>query len=607
MELALVSAATGALKPVLGKLATLMGDEYKRFKRVRREIGFLTRELTTMEVFLLKMSMEEDPDDQAKLWMNEVRDLSYDIEDKLDDFMVHVGDRSAKPNGFMEKIKNLMDKTKARRQIAKTIEDLKKQVNEVSERHARYKADEAISNATNATIDPRALAIFEDVCESRQQQPKLISIVGYGGLGKTTLANRISQELIGQFDCHAFVSVSRNPDVVKILNTILHQVKKDYSSSMEDIPTLITEISIFLVNKRYFIVVDDIWNVEIWDVIKLVFPRIGCGGRIITTTRSNVVAQSCSSLFNGRTYSMEPLSVVHSRQLFQKRIFNSEECPSHLEEVSGQILKKCAGLPLAIIAISGLLASKAKTEDQWCRVETSIGHALERNPIIEGMIKIISLSYFDLPHHLKTCLLSLSIFPEDTIIIMDLLIRMWIAEGFIPSKDGYTLYEAGEMCFNELVNRSLIKLTMEEEDYYGWIARCRVHDVILDFVISKAIEENYVTIIGVPGVHYDPQNKFKHLRVLCFEGCGQLEDHHLADIDNLLHLECLSLSDADTVKVLGDVHLQELCLGGSSISTVPRWMGSLVNLHKLEDSLINVTQEDVKILGGLLDLRYIEV
>lgn len=62
-----------------------------------------------------------------------------------------------------------------------------------------------------------------------------------------------------------------------------------------------------------------------------------------------------------------------------------------------------------------------------------------------------------------------------------------------------------------------------------------------------------------------------------------------------------------TLNLPAQCSLQELCLGGSSISTVPRWMGSLVNLHKLEDSLINVTQEDVKILGGLLDLRYIEV
>ena len=109
MEAALVSAAAGALKPVLGKLATLLGDEYKCFRRVRKEIGFLSHELTAMEAFLQKMSMEEEPDVQDKVWMKEVRELSYDIEDSLDDFMQNAGDNSAKPGGFMKKIKNLLD------------------------------------------------------------------------------------------------------------------------------------------------------------------------------------------------------------------------------------------------------------------------------------------------------------------------------------------------------------------------------------------------------------------------------------------------------------------------------------------------------------------
>ncbi|CAM0878236.1 unnamed protein product [Alopecurus aequalis] len=531
MEGALVSAAAGALKPVLGKLATLLGDEYKRFRRVRKEIGFLSRELAAMEAFLLKMSMEEDPDVQDKVWMKEVRELSYDIEDSLDDFMENSRDKSAKPSGFMKKIKNLLDKTKDRRQIAKAIEELKKQVIEVSERQNRYKISEAASRVNNVTVDPRALAIFEDVSnlvgidgpkeelirlfaqeatgESRQQQqPKMISIVGSGGLGKTTLAWQVYKELKGQFDCHAFVSVSRNPDMMKVLRTILNQVSgRDYSS-IEDIPQLITHISNFLADKRYFIVVDDIWNVKIWDIIKFAFPLdiYDCG--IITTTRVNNVAQSCRSSFNGQIYNMEPLSMVHSRKLFHKRLFNSEECPSHLEEVSSQILEKCAGLPLAIIAIAGLLVNKAKTKDQWHQVESSIGRALEKNSSVGAMIKIISLSYFDLPHHHKTCLLYLSIFPEDYVIEKEILIRRWIAEGFIQKKHGYTLYEVGEMCFNELINRSLIQ---PDYDYYEQkfdeVPGCRVHDIVLDFIVSKSLEENFVTIIGVPGINPDPRNK----------------------------------------------------------------------------------------------------
>ncbi|VAI52060.1 unnamed protein product [Triticum turgidum subsp. durum] len=109
MEAALVTVATGVLKPVLGKLATLLGDEYKRFKGVRKEIRSLTHELAAMEAFLLKMSEEEeDLNVQDKVWMNEVRELSYDMEDAIDDFMQSVGDKEEKPDGFIDKIKSIL-------------------------------------------------------------------------------------------------------------------------------------------------------------------------------------------------------------------------------------------------------------------------------------------------------------------------------------------------------------------------------------------------------------------------------------------------------------------------------------------------------------------
>ncbi|VAI63691.1 unnamed protein product [Triticum turgidum subsp. durum] len=142
MEAALVSVVTGVLKPVIGKLTALLGNEYKRFKTVRKEIKSLTHELTAMEAFLLKMSEVEDPDVQDKVWMNEVRELSYDMEDAIDDFMQSIGDKEEKPDGFIEKIKNSLEKLgkmKARRRISREIQDLKKQIIEVGDRNARYK------------------------------------------------------------------------------------------------------------------------------------------------------------------------------------------------------------------------------------------------------------------------------------------------------------------------------------------------------------------------------------------------------------------------------------------------------------------------------------
>ncbi|KAE8780111.1 Disease resistance protein RPM1 [Hordeum vulgare] len=630
-----------------------------------------------MEAFLLKMSEDEDPDEQDKVWMNEVRELSYDLEDAIDDFMQSIGDNDEKSDGFTERIKSSLGKLgkmKARHRIGKEIQDLKKQIKEVGERNARYKSrHEAFSKTVNATVDPRALAIFEhapklvgidepkaeiikllteeDVraSEQEQQQPKIVSIVGSGGMGKTTLANQVYQELKGQYECRAFVSVSRNPDIINILRTILSEVaRKDYGGTqVGSAQQLISKITDFLEDKRYFVVVDDIWNEDTWDIIKCAFPAARSTSKIITTTRINNVAHSCCSSFNGRIYNIRALDIVHSRQLFHRRLFKSDEdCPSYLEKVSGQILKKCDGLPLAIIAISGLLANSERTEDLWNQVKDSIGRALERNPNVEGMMKILSLSYFDLPLYLKTCLLYLSVYLEDSTIEKKGLIRRWIAEGFIHTEGRYTTYEVGERYFNELLNRGLIQPGII--DIYGEVVSCRVHDTILDFIISKSIEENFVTLLGVPILTIGKQRKvvrrlcvqgveegnsavliadlvfshvrslamvrglleipsleeFRHLRVLDLKDCSELEDHHLENIVRLFQLRYLNLKGTQISKLPEQIGrlgcLEMLDLRDTCVRGLP---ASIVNLRKLSHLLVH---NDIKYPHGIAKMQALE-
>jgi hypothetical protein len=62
-----VSVATAALKPLLEMLVVAMGKEYKRFTKVRGKIKSLHQELNAIHAFLLKMSKEENPDEQDKV------------------------------------------------------------------------------------------------------------------------------------------------------------------------------------------------------------------------------------------------------------------------------------------------------------------------------------------------------------------------------------------------------------------------------------------------------------------------------------------------------------------------------------------------------------
>ncbi|KAF7081517.1 hypothetical protein CFC21_099188 [Triticum aestivum] len=676
MEAVLVSAATGALRSVLEKLATLLADKYKCYKGVHGEIQFLTDELAAMHAFLLKMSEEEEPDEQDKEWVNAVRELSYDMEDSIDDFMQGVGDNDNKPDGFLEKIKHSLrklGKMKSRQQIGNEIQDLKKQIIEVGKRNQRYKTRHAVlgtinfSNTKNVVVDPRALAIFEHGSklvgidepkaeiikllaegESKQEQTKSLSIIGPGGMGKTTLANQVYRDLKAKFECRAFLSISRNLDIINILRTILSEVtSKGYpDTEAGSIQQLINKITDFLADKRYFVVVDDIWDVVTWDIIKLAFPMTSLGSIIITTTRKNDVAESCRSSFSGAIYGIRPLNMVLSRQLFHRRLFKSnEDCPSHLERLAYQMLRKCDGLPLAIIAISGLLANRERTEDTWNAVEKSIGRALERNPTIEGMIKILSLSYFDLPPHLKTCLLYLSIFPEDAIIQTKNLIWRWIAEGFVHKDGKHTAFELGERYFNELINRNLIQVA--HTNRFGKVKSCRVHDTILDFIISKSIEENFVSLVGVPSLTVGTQRKvrrlslqvddqgksviptclvlshvrslnvfvqsfeipsldeFRRLRVLDFGGCMKLENHHLSNIGRLFQLRCLILRNREITElpeVIGHLCcLEVLDIRRTNVKELP---ATVVNLGKLVCLLM---PDCVKIPDGIAKMQALEV
>jgi len=165
-----------------------------------------------------------------------------------------------------------------------------------------------------------------------------------------------------------------------------------------------------------------------------------------------------------------------------------------LEDISSEILEKCSGSPLAIVTMASLLANKACTKQEWDRVCNSIGSTLEKDPDVEEMRRILSLSFDDLPHHLKTCLLYLSIFPEDYEIERDQLVKRWIAEGFINMEGGQDLEEIGENYFNDLINRSMIQPMKIKCD--GRVASCQVHDMILDLLISKSVEENFATFIS---------------------------------------------------------------------------------------------------------------
>ncbi|CAO2142488.1 unnamed protein product [Urochloa humidicola] len=648
MDGIMASAATGVMSSLLAKLAELLREDYQMHKGMRREIAFLKDELSSMSALLERLADMEVLDPQTREWRNQVREMTYDIEDCVDDYMRQL--RSGPPQrpsgvmgfflGYVQKVKELV----TRHETVEQIQELRDRIVEAGHRRKRYKIDDTV-NSTNINVVPvdrRLPALYAELgglvginvpideviklLGDGEQGMKVVSIVGCGGLGKTTVANQVYRRISEQFDCHAFVSLSQNPDMVMMFRSIVSQVKKDKwdSTSSSDKELLIRELRDFLKDKRYFIVIDDIWSTQAWNTIKFSLFENTYGSVVIVTTRIHTVARSCSFPQHDLVYELRMLNEDDSKMLFFRRIFGSEDkCPQQLKEVSIEIIRKCGGLPLAIITMASLLTTKSYSRADWLKVCNSIGSGLEKNWAVKEMNMILSLSYSHLPHHLRTCLLYLSMFPEDYVIKRDYLVRRWVAEGFISEHGGKKLDDEGESYFNELINRSLIQPV--DYQYDGRIHSCRVHDMIFDFITCKAVQENFVSIIterkqmlsSQVKVHrlsldhhgkelltsysmvtthvrslnifryfekMHPLSNFQALRVLDLDGNENLDSSYLEDVGKLFKLRYLRIKASNIITLpeqIGELQFMVVLdlLNCPAISDLP---ASIVKLRCLK-------------------------
>ncbi|XP_037447674.1 disease resistance protein RGA5-like [Triticum dicoccoides] len=673
-----VTAALGAIGPLLGKLSELLANECGRLKRVRREIRSLRTEFTSMHAALQKYAKLEDPDDQVKQWVSLVRELAYDTEDLFDKFIRHLGNGESHDGGFKEYFRKTARRLKtlgARRGIASQIDDLKLRINEVKELKTSYKLDDVASSTPvhTTTVDPRLAALFAEEAhlvgidgprdeldkwmleEENKHHRRVLSIVGFGGLGKTTLENEVYRKIQGHFDCHAFVSVSQKPDTKKIIKDLISQVScnAEFTKDMDtwDEKKSIAKLRELLKEKRYLVIIDDIWSIVAWKAINCAFPENSCSSRIVATTRILEVASSCCPGPDDQIYQMKPLCDPHSERLFFRRIFGSENCcPNMFIEVSKAILKKCGGLPLAIISISGLLANRPRVKEEWEKVKRSIGSDLNKSQSLEGMRNILSLSYNDLPPNLKTVLLYLSNFPEDYVIDRERLVRQWIAEGFISEERGRSCQEVAESYFYELINKNLVQPV--GIGYDGMVRACRVHDMMLELIISKSIEENFITVVnGSQTVwgnsqcsirrlsiqdidqelayelarkdlshvrsliitasgcikHLPSLTKFEALRVLDFEDCLGVAQYDMDGMENLFQLKYLSFRRTDIQELpSGIVMLHDLETLDLRDTEIRDWPARIVQLTKLRHLLSDMNRPKIPIgIGNMINLREI--
>jgi disease resistance protein RPM1 len=135
--------ATGALGTLLPKLGQLLKDEYNLHKGAKKNVEFLTRELKSVHAALRAVGEvpREELSDLVKVWAHDAREVSYDMEDIVDTFLVRVQgtDHPSKKGAkkFIKKMVGFVTKAKTRHDIGQEIKDIKERVKEIAERRDR--------------------------------------------------------------------------------------------------------------------------------------------------------------------------------------------------------------------------------------------------------------------------------------------------------------------------------------------------------------------------------------------------------------------------------------------------------------------------------------
>ncbi|KAJ1431109.1 Virus X resistance protein-like, coiled-coil domain [Sesbania bispinosa] len=614
--------AESAVSFLLQRLAPVFESEVNLFTGVRTEVVYLKGQLELIRAFLRVADALQESDEELKVWVKQVRDVAHETEDLLDELELVQAHNQTKGFSISLRIRNM----KARYRIAYGLKGVNSRMGTISSIHNRFlrKLDTASETSNsiytgNAWLDQRGDALLLDntdlvgIHRPKKQLVgwlikgcpgrRVVSVTGMGGMGKTTLVKKVydDPEVIKHFKACAWVTVSQSCDIEELLRDLsqklFSEIRRPVPVDLEGMRSdkLKMIIKDLLQRRRYLVVFDDVWHMHEWEAVKYALPNNNCGSRIMITTRKSDLAFTSSLESKGKMYNLQPLKEDEAWDLFCRKTFQGRSCPSYLINICKYILRKCEGLPLAIVAISGVLATKDKHRiDEWDMICRSLGAEIQGNGKLDNLKTVLGLSFNDLPYYLKYCFLYLSIFPENYLIQRMRLIRLWIAEGFVEAKEGKTMEDVAEGYLKELVNRNLMQVAETTSD--GRVKTLRIHDLLREIIILKSKDQNFAAIVKEQNVAWP--EKIRRLSLHSILPNGQQQS-------------VLDFQDAPLMKfpvaVVDLYHLRYLSLRNTKVRMIPgRILGKLQNLETLDLKQTSVTELPADILK-LKKLRHLLV
>ncbi|KAK4433001.1 putative late blight resistance proteinR1B-16 [Sesamum alatum] len=322
---------------------------------------------------------------------------------------------------------------------------------------------------------------------------QVVAIKGMAGIGKTALARQIYEHpsISSIFECRVWVRIGTKYRLKEIMLEILAKLNLEnideiYEKGHEELGRY---VSGSLQDRRYLIVVDDIWSPEAWNEIESLFPDNKLGSRILLTTRIDYVATYTSH----HSITKRFLKKEESWHLLRGTVFAEEDsCPPQLEEVGKKIAEKCEGLPLAIIGVGKHLSEAEKLLEYWNKVAGE-----EISAIIAAddvMSKKLMLSYKHLRQDLKACFLYMGVFPHGYEIPASKVIKMWCAEGFIKQYPDVILEDLAVRCLQELAESNVVLIC--ESSSSGAVKTCKVHLVFWHLCTREAVKDEFFHVMN---------------------------------------------------------------------------------------------------------------
>ncbi|TQD95440.1 hypothetical protein C1H46_018925 [Malus baccata] len=634
---------TFAAEGILNKVLSLAAQPFSLAWVFEAELRKLQDSFTSIE--LLLNNVAEPQDRPIEAWVKKLKDVAHDAEDVFDELQYEGYRHKVEiQNHMKKKVLNFFSlsnplafRLKMAHKIQKinaSLVDLKSEASllELVSKNKDPTRGNRWDRQTHSLIgkDERTVGREDDVSkivttliDSKYNQENLavMAIVGMGGLGKTTLARSVynKDSIHNFFEKRIWVCLSNTFDVTLILHRMLESLILTKGPSKDNQNAILTKLHEELKDKRYLLVLDDVWNenAKNWkDLMECLSKLKSAGGsKIIVTTRSLKVALISEKLLP--RHKLEELSVDECWSIVKNKVFSNSSAPE-FEEIGKEIAENCGGVPLVAKVLGGILRTK-KSIEEWSSFKNSKiwNNLLKEEDIIMPVLRL-SFDNLESPS-LKQCFAYCSIFEKDFEIQRENLIQLWMAQGLLRAShdESKDMEDTGNEYFDILLQSSLFQdATMSDN---GTVSKCKMHDLVHDLaeLVSKSeslkgdlcgkdntLEIRHVARVSTSTLENIPARSAGKLRSL-FSDNGEVPANILPRFKALRVLNLWNANIEELPVSVGRLkHLRYLDISETRFKALPKSIGKLYNLQTLR--AVNCALEEFpKELQNLINLRHI--